>query len=297
MSLRTRRTARASGPAVVRPPLAKVLVLIPTYNERENLPRIVERVRHAVPAVDILVLDDNSPAGTGAVADELAAADGQVKVLHRAGKEGLGAAYLAGFLWGLDQGYDALVEMDADGSHRPEHLPAMLAAAADADVVIGSRWVPGGSVVNWPLHRKALSVGGNQYIRILLGMPVNDATAGYRVYRAGALRAIGLQKVESHGYCFQTDLTWKAVKAGLKVVEVPITFVEREIGDSKMSGDIFKESLVNVTLWGVKYRAGQVASLGKGLGASVGSLAARRSGGSGGSKKDPWHSLDTSDRK
>lgn len=284
MSLRTRRTARASGPAVVRPPLAKVLVLIPTYNERENLPKIVQRVRASVPHLDILVLDDNSPDGTGAVADELAATDPQVKVLHRKGKEGLGAAYLAGFLWGLEQGYDALIEMDADGSHRPEHLPAMLQAAADADVVIGSRWVPGGSVVNWPVHRKALSVGGNQYIRILLGMPVNDATAGYRIYRAGALRAIGLEKVESHGYCFQTDLTWKAVRAGLTVVEVPITFVEREVGDSKMSSDIFKESLINVTLWGVKYRAGQI----KALATSVGSLR----------KRSPhrWHSLDKTPR-
>ena len=159
------------------------------------------------------MLDDNSPDGTGEVADALAAADPQVHVLHRAGKEGLGAAYLAGFGWALDAGYDAVVEMDADGSHRPEHLPAMLAAAEHADAVIGSRWVRGGSVVNWPLHRKALSVGGNLYVKVLLGMPVNDATAGYRVYRVEALRAMGLDDVESLGYCFQTDLTWRAVKA------------------------------------------------------------------------------------
>ncbi len=148
------------------------------------------------------------------VADALAADDAQVHVLHRAGKEGLGAAYLAGFRWALAEGYDALVEMDADGSHRPEHLPDLLRAATDADAVIGSRWVRGGSVVNWPLHRKALSMGGNLYVKLLLGMPVNDATAGYRVYRADALRAMGLRDVASQGYCFQTDLTWRAVKAG-----------------------------------------------------------------------------------
>lgn len=243
----------------VRPPITRVLVLIPTYNERDNLPKIVARVRAAAPEADVLVLDDNSPDGTGQVADDLAAGDQRVHVLHRTGKEGLGKAYLAGFEWGLERGYDALVEMDADGSHRPEHLPDMLSAANDADVVIGSRWVPGGAVVNWPWHRKFLSVGGNQYIRVLLGMPVNDATAGYRIYRADALRTIGLDSVESHGYCFQTDLTWKAVKAGLRIVEVPITFVEREVGDSKMSGDIFTESIKNVTEWGVRYRAGQLA--------------------------------------
>lgn len=240
-----------------RPPLDKVVVLIPTYNERENLPRIVERIREAVPECDLLILEDNSPDGTGEVADELAAKDSKVQVMHRKGKEGLGKAYLAGFEWALERGYAAVVEIDADGSHRPEHLPALLAAAEHADVVIGSRWVQGGSVENWPPHRKALSVYGNLYISILLGMPVRDATAGFRVYRTDALRLMGLDKVESHGYFFQTDLTWRAVQSGLKIVEVPITFVEREIGDSKMSGDIFRESLIGVTKRGVVFRAQQ----------------------------------------
>ncbi len=244
-----------------REPLASVLVCIPTFNERENLPLIVARVRAAVPDADILVLDDNSPDGTGAVADDLAVADRHVRVLHRDVKEGLGMAYLAGFAWGLEQGYDALVEMDADGSHRPEHLPDLLRAAADADVVIGSRWVKGGSVVNWPLSRKALSVGGNLYTRLLLGMAVHDATAGYRVYRADALRAMGLSEVASQGYCFQVDLTLRAVRAGLRVTEVPITFVEREIGDSKMSPDVARESLRRITRWGIAHRASQVRSV------------------------------------
>lgn len=248
-----------------RPPVARVLVLIPTYNERDNLPTIVRRVRASVPEADLLVLEDNSPDGTGQVADELAAADDHVKVLHRAGKEGLGKAYLAGFDWGLDRGYDALVEIDADGSHRPEHLPAMLTALADADVVIGSRWIAGGEVVNWPLRRKVLSVGANLYIRMMLGMPVNDATAGYRIYRADALRTIGLDDVESHGYCFQTDLTWKAILAGLRVVEVPISFVEREVGYSKMDKDVFSEALVKVAQWGTAHRARQVAAAGRRL--------------------------------
>lgn len=259
-----RRAARhTSAPAGVRPPVERVLVLIPTYNERENLAMIVQRVRAAVPTADVLVLDDNSPDGTGQLADDLAAADPQVRVLHRQGKEGLGKAYLAGFQVGLDDGYDALVEIDADGSHRPEHLPQMLAALADADVVIGSRWVPGGEVVNWPLHRKALSVGANAYIRFMLGMPVRDATAGYRIYRAQALRTIELHDVESHGYCFQTDLTWQAIRAGLQVVEVPISFVEREAGASKMDKDVFVEALLKVGQWGTRHRADQLSALAK----------------------------------
>ena len=241
----------------------RVLVCIPTYNERENLPRIVERVRAAVPTADVLVLDDNSPDGTGKVADEIVAADPQVHVLHRPGKQGLGNAYLAGFTWALEQGYGAIVEMDADGSHQPEQLPGLLAALSDADLVIGARWVRGGSVVNWPLHRKALSVGANIYTRALLGMPVHDATAGYRVYRASALQAIGLDHVASQGYCFQVDLTQRAVRLGLRVVEVPITFVEREVGDSKMSGDIMRESLLRITSWGLAHRSDQVRRLGR----------------------------------
>lgn len=249
----------ASTPqATERGPLHRIAVLIPTYNEAENLPRIVARVRSSVPEADVVVLDDNSPDGTGEIAESLAAADGAVHVIHRPAKQGLGAAYLEGFRWAIDAGYDAVVEMDADGSHQPEQLPRLLEAARDADLVIGSRWVPGGSVVNWPLHRKALSVGGNLYTRVLLGMPVHDATAGYRVYRASALATIGLGDVASQGYCFQVDLTWRAVRRGLQVVEVPIEFVEREIGDSKMSRGVAAESLRRITEWGVGHRARQV---------------------------------------
>jgi len=234
------------------------VVLIPTYNERENLPRILDAVRVEVPAVDIAVLDDNSPDGTGDVADEYAARDSKVQVLHREGKEGLGRAYLHGFQWAMDHGYDVMVEMDADGSHQPHHLHSILAALRHADVVIGSRWVRGGAVQNWPLSRKALSVGGNLYTRMLLGMPVHDATAGFRAYRASALETIGLDRVASEGYCFQVDLTVRAVRAGLRVKEVPITFVERELGDSKMSPDIARESLRRITQWGIAHRAGQL---------------------------------------
>ncbi len=240
----------------------RVLVLVPTYNELENLPTIVARIREAVPQAEVLVLDDASPDGTGELADRLATADASVHVLHRAAKEGLGPAYLAGFAWGLERGYDALVEIDADGSHPAEVLPRMLQEAErGADLVIGSRWVPGGRVRNWPRHREALSRGANLYTRLLLGMPVRDATAGFRVYRASALRALHLEDVASAGYCFQIDLTWRAVAAGMRVVEVPITFVEREIGVSKMSGDIMRESLVNITSWGVRYRAVQAQGL------------------------------------
>lgn len=244
----------------------RTLVLIPTYNERENLEDVVTRVRAAAPEVDVLVLDDNSPDGTGEIADALAAADEHVMVLHRAGKEGLGRAYIAGFLWGLERGYDVLVEMDADGSHLPEQLPAVLAPLADSrvDLTIGSRWVPGGSIVNWPLHRQALSYGGNTYIRALLGMGVKDATAGFRAYRADTLKAVGLDDVASAGYCFQTDLTWRVAQAGGRIVEVPITFVERERGDSKMSRDIVVESMRNITGWGIGHRARQARELATG---------------------------------
>ncbi len=238
--------------------LRRVVVLIPTFNERENLPRIVARVRVAVPTADILVLDDNSPDGTGAVADELAAGDRQVHVLHRAGKQGLGAAYKAGFAWALERGYDAAVEMDADGSHQPEQLPSLLQAAQQADLVIGARWVKGGSVVNWPMHRKVLSVGANIYTKFMLGLPVNDATGGFRVYRSSALRAMDLDSVSSAGYGFQVDMTVALVRAGLTAVEVPIEFVEREIGESKMSGNIVSEAFVNVGKQGLAHRAGQV---------------------------------------
>ncbi len=240
----------------------RVLVVVPTYNERETLPLILARVRAAVPAVHVLVADDASPDGTGAVADALAADDDHVHVLHRAGKQGLGAAYIDAFGWGLRHGYDVLVEMDADGSHQPEQLPSLLERIeAGADLVLGSRWVPGGSVLNWPRHREALSRGGNTYTRVALGIPLRDATGGYRAFRATALEKIGLDDVESQGYCFQVDLAWRAVQAGLRVEEVPITFVERELGASKMNQSIVVESLLRVTQWGARHRWTQLRAL------------------------------------
>ena len=245
-----------------RAPLTRVVVLVPTYNERENLPLITARVRRAVPTVDLLVLDDASPDGTGDVADELAEADPQVRVLHRQGKEGLGRAYLAGFAWARDRGYDAVVELDADGSHRPEDLPRLLTAAADADVVIGSRWVRGGSVVNWPFHRKLISLAGNAYTQVMLGIRVKDATGGFRVYRTSVLEQLDLHTVDSVGYGFQVDMTWRAVSRGLTVVEVPMEFHERELGVSKMSRAIVVEAMVSVTRWGAAHRWQQLRQLG-----------------------------------
>jgi dolichol-phosphate mannosyltransferase len=229
-------------------------VAIPTYNEIENLAGIVQRTLSIDPRVDVLVIDDNSPDGTGDLADDLAARHDRVHVLHRTGKEGLGAAYLAGFAWALDQGYDTVCEMDADGSHRPEQLPRLYAALPDADLVLGSRWVPGGGVENWPRRRVLLSRGGNWYVRRALRLPLGDATGGFRVFRASTLRTLDLQQVESQGYCFQVDLARRAVRAGLVVREVPIDFLEREHGDSKMSGSIVREALWRVTVWGVRDR-------------------------------------------
>jgi dolichol-phosphate mannosyltransferase len=234
--------------------LQRVLVVIPTYNERENLEIIVDRVRAAVPASDILIADDASPDGTGEIADEIAARDEQVHVLHRQGKQGLGAAYIAGFGWGLERDYDVLVEMDADGSHQPEELPRLLSALGDSDLAIGSRWVRGGKVENWPKNREVLSRGANTYARLLLGIPVHDSTGGFRAYRAATLREIGIEDVISQGYCFQVDLTLRTVRHGLRVAEVPITFVERTRGSSKMSRDIIVEAFRRVTEWGVEYR-------------------------------------------
>ncbi|MFZ4896571.1 polyprenol monophosphomannose synthase [Plantibacter sp. Mn2098] len=228
------------------------VVIIPTYNERENIATIVGRVRRATPDVDILVVDDNSPDGTGAIADDLASTDSAIHVLHRTGKDGLGAAYKAGFAWGLERGYVRLVEMDADGSHAPEQLPALLDASGRADVVLGSRWVPGGEVVNWPLHRKAISRCGSAYARVVLGVPVKDITGGYRVFTADALERIDLATVHSHGYGFQVDMLWHAYTSGLRIVEVPITFTERVHGESKMSTGIVVEAMVRVTGWGVR---------------------------------------------
>lgn len=238
--------------------IGRVVVIIPTYNERENVETITGRVRESVPDADLLVVDDNSPDGTGEIADGLAERDGQIKVLHRTGKEGLGAAYLAGFRWALEQGYDVMVEMDADGSHQPEELPALLSALEDADLVLGARWVPGGKVLNWPKSREVLSRGGNTYARMMLGIPLHDATGGYRAFRATTLQKIGLNEVDSRGYCFQVDLALRALRAGLKVVEVPITFVERVHGTSKMSRNIVLEAMWRVTVWGTQSRLGRL---------------------------------------
>ena len=239
----------------------RVVMVVPTYDEALNLEWIVGRLRQACPSVDVLVVDDNSPDGTGAIADRLAAADPQVAVLHRTGKAGLGAAYLHGFRAALAAGYDVVGEMDADGSHQPEQLQRLLDALPGADLVIGSRWVPGGSVVNWPRSRRWLSRGGNLYVRLLLGSSVRDATAGFRLFRRSTLERIDLASVQSAGYVFQTDLAWRTERAGLRVVEVPIEFVERVRGDSKMSPAVARESLQRITRWGLQERLSQVRRL------------------------------------
>jgi dolichol-phosphate mannosyltransferase len=230
----------------------RVLIVMPTYNERQNLEIMAGRIRESTPDVDVLVVDDNSPDGTGDLADKLAEGDSHVQVMHRTEKAGLGRAYIAGFSWALERGYDAVVEMDADGSHRPEDLPRLLTAYENgAAAVIGSRYVPGGTVVNWPRSREFLSRGANIYNRIMLGTSVRDATGGFRVYQAQTLRTIGLDNIESAGYCFQIDMTLRVLQSGLKIVEVPITFVERERGSSKMSNAVIREAFLRVAQWGV----------------------------------------------
>jgi dolichol-phosphate mannosyltransferase len=238
--------------------LGRILVVVPTYNEKENVGRITERIREAVPETDILIADDNSPDGTGLIADELADADSHIKVMHRNGKEGLGAAYLAGFGWSLDEGYDVIVEMDADGSHRPEDLPRLLERLRTADLVLGSRWVDGGQVINWPKSREILSRGGNFYTRLAMQVPIKDATGGYRAFRANTLRALDLDSIESYGYVFQVDMATRVHKLGMVVAEVPITFEEREFGTSKMSQRIVFEALWRVTVWGYQDRLQKV---------------------------------------
>jgi dolichol-phosphate mannosyltransferase len=241
--------------------LSPVLVIIPTYNEVDNIERIITRVHEHNPQVHVLVADDNSPDGTGDLADKLAAKDDRVKVMHRPGKQGLGAAYIAGFAWGLEHGYQLLIEMDADGSHQPEDLPRMLATLEqqNADLVIGSRYVKGGKIVNWPVTRQLLSRGGNIYIHVVMGMKVRDVTAGYRIFRRSTLERIGLDSVKSGGYIFQTDLTRRVNNLGMRIVEVPITFVEREIGQSKMNRSIMVESLWRATTWGLGDRWARVS--------------------------------------
>jgi len=238
--------------------MSRALVVIPTYNERENIAETVARVRAAVPEASVVVVDDSSPDGTGYIAEGLAAEDGAVHVLHRTAKAGLGAAYLDAFGWALERGHDPIVQMDADGSHLPEQLPTLLAAleAPDAagrpvDIVIGSRWIPGGTIENWPKRRELLSRWGSAYARTMLRLSTRDATAGYRVFRASALRAIRLDDVHTRGYGFQVDMLWHARQAGRVVVEVPITFVERLRGRSKMSPMIVVEAMLKVTGWGI----------------------------------------------
>ncbi len=238
--------------------LGRVLVVMPTYNEAENLERIVKRLRTAVPTADVLVADDTSPDGTGSIADGLAESDPQVRVLHRPHKNGLGTAYREGFAWGLESGYDVLCEMDADGSHQPEALPSLLDRLHTADLVIGSRWVPGGRVENWPLPRQLLSRTANLYARLALGLPLGDATAGFRAFRRATLQGIDLHEVASQGYCFQIELAWRAYRQGFRISEVPIVFLERERGASKMDSAVMAESLRRVTAWGARHRLRQV---------------------------------------
>ncbi|MFW0785745.1 polyprenol monophosphomannose synthase [Gordonia sp. CPCC 206044] len=243
--------------AVIGPQGERALVVIPTFNERENLPTIIGRLHAALPGIHVLVVDDSSPDGTGEVADGLAADDpaDRIRVVHRTEKDGLGKAYLRGFAWGLDRDYAVIIEMDADGSHAPEQLHRLLDAInAGADLAIGSRYVPGGQLVNWPKRREFLSRGANTYARLALGAKVHDITAGFRAYRRTVLDKIDLASVESAGYCFQIDLAWRAVRAGFDVREVPITFTEREIGESKMSGGVMGEAFLMVARWGLQSR-------------------------------------------
>ena len=232
----------------------RVLVIVPTYDEVENLERVLDRLHASVPTAEALVVDDRSPDGTGQLADKLAALDARVHVLHRTTKAGLGPAYIAGFRWARARGFDVVVEMDADGSHPPEALPEILAALGSADLVLGSRYVPGGAVADWPAHRLLLSRLGNRYTRWALRLPLNDATGGYRAARGELIDALPFDDVASQGYCFQVDWAWRAVRAGARVREVPITFTERRFGRSKMSGSIVGEALVRVTVWGLRDR-------------------------------------------
>lgn len=252
----------ASSEHVVGPQGQRALVVIPTYNERENLPVIVERLLTSLSGINVLIVDDSSPDGTGDIADRLAAEDSEerIHVLHRTAKDGLGRAYLAGFAWGLAQDYAVIIEMDADGSHAPEQLYRLLDAInGGADLVIGSRYVPGGELVNWPRRREILSKGANTYARLALGTKIRDITAGYRAFRREVLEKISLDDVDSAGYCFQIDLAWRALQAGFTVREVPITFTERAVGESKMDGGVIAESFLNVAKWGWQGRTGRAA--------------------------------------
>lgn len=237
------------------------LVLVPTYNEAENLSMILDRVFAAAPTTQVLIIDDDSPDGTGELALQIAAENPQVHVLNRSGRYGLGTAYLEGFQWGIERGFDLLIEMDADGSHPPEVLGEMVSLMRkdpELGLVIGSRWVDGGAVVDWPLRRLLLSRGANLFARVALGVKVRDITAGYRVFRADCLAALDLTDVSSKGYCFQIDMTLRVLDAGASVVEYPIVFRDRVAGESKMSGDIIVEAMRSVVVWGAQRRFTQL---------------------------------------
>jgi dolichol-phosphate mannosyltransferase len=225
---------------------AGALIVVPTYNERENLPLLLGQIFQQLSQVQVLVVDDNSPDGTGVLADELAAQDPRIHVLHREGKQGLGKAYVAGFKWALERDFQFVFEMDCDFSHRPEHLPEFLKAVQDADLVLGSRYVPGGGTQGWGLSRKIISGGGNLYARTVLGLPYRDLTGGFKCFRRTVLEAIDLDHLLSTGYCFQIELTTRAHARGFRVREIPILFPDRERGASKMSGGIFKEAFLTV---------------------------------------------------
>jgi dolichol-phosphate mannosyltransferase len=234
---------------------------LPTYQEAENIEPFLNRLRETVPAFDVLVVDDSSPDGTGELADKAAAADAGISVLHRSSKDGLGAAYRSGLAVGLERDYDVLVQMDSDFSHDPSALPQLVAAIADgADCSIGSRYVAGGSTPNWPMHRRLLSRYGNRYAAALLQLGIHDTTSGFRAYRSDTLRRIDYDTTRANGYAFQTELAYRTVQAGLRIVEIPITFLDRAYGTSKMSGRIISESMALVTYWGVRSRLRQVAA-------------------------------------
>ena len=230
------------------------LVVIPTFNEADNIEAILTAVTAAVPEASVLVVDDGSPDGTGDLVEKVGEADPRIHLLRGEGKRGLGQAYIAGFHWGLDHGYGLFVEMDADFSHDPAAIPDLLRAAADADVVVGSRYIPGGDVVGWSKRRHLLSRAGNVYARLVLGFAVKDATGGFRCYRRAVLETVDLPGVRSNGYAFQIDMTYRAWRLGFRLAEVPITFRERELGTSKMSGSIVREALVAVARWGLRDR-------------------------------------------
>ena len=231
----------------------RALVVVPTYNERVNLPLIVPQILEQDPRLEVLVVDDNSPDGTGRLADELAAAGPRVHVLHRESKAGLGKAYLAGFRWALDRGYDFIFEMDADFSHDPKYLPQLLRAIEDADLVIGSRYRTGVNVINWPISRLLLSLGANQYARWITGLPLTDSTGGFKCFRRRVLESLDLERVRSNGYSFQIEMSFRAWKKGFRLSEIPIVFTDRVEGQSKMNKRIVREAIWMV--WWLRLQA------------------------------------------